>query len=81
LHDQFDLKTRKTFLKRTHYPSVRLDDIFIGAKLTMCVAELGACSCVDIAPNGVALCGLLSHRIASRRVVSWVQLRPTTASS
>ena len=42
---QFDLKTRRTFLKRTHYPTLKLEDIFIGAKLTMyglfCVGGAG----------------------------------------
>jgi hypothetical protein len=36
---QFDVKTRRTFLKRTHYPALKLEDIFIGAKLTMFVGD------------------------------------------
>lgn len=35
---QFEPKNRKTFLKRIKYPSIEEDDLFIGAKLNMCVA-------------------------------------------
>lgn len=32
---QFDLKSKKSFLKPTEYPSIGLDDLFIGARVNM----------------------------------------------
>lgn len=33
--EMFDLKARRTFLKRTAYPSIHLDDLYIGAQVTI----------------------------------------------
>jgi len=32
---QYDIKNRRTFLKRTKYPSLDLEDILLGAKLNV----------------------------------------------
>lgn len=37
---QFDIKNRRTFLKRTDYPSVRLSDIYLGAVITVFSRQL-----------------------------------------
>lgn len=38
--EMFDLKNRRTFLKRCSYPSIRLSDLFIGATLTVYARQL-----------------------------------------
>ena len=37
---QFDPKQRRTFLKRTKYPSVRLNDLFIGSAINVFARQL-----------------------------------------
>jgi len=38
--EMFDVKNRRTFLKRCSYPSIKLADIFIGAQLTVYARQL-----------------------------------------
>lgn len=38
--EMFDMKSRKTFLKRTEYASLQLKDIFIGAVLNVYSRQL-----------------------------------------
>lgn len=40
LSEQFDFKNRKTFLKRTQVPNIRLDDIYIGATVVLFSRQL-----------------------------------------
>lgn len=56
---QYDLKTGRKFLKRCPYPSVKLGDLFIGAKVVMCV-------CCPHARNGRRTCSPRVHVLAPR---------------
>lgn len=38
--DMYDIKSRRTFLKRCSYPSVKLSDLFIGAQFTVYARQL-----------------------------------------
>lgn len=38
---QFDIKNKRVFLRRCPFPSLKLSDLFLGAKLTVCVAFAG----------------------------------------
>lgn len=45
---QYDIKNKRTFLKRVHYPDVTLKDIHLGAKLVMCVGPSAAVAAMAV---------------------------------